>query len=149
MTQNGVPTSLVEKLLDNLKDLTKTVAELGIKQNNLQDGLDETSDKIAIAITKVAERLNTPPRHEELEKEIKKLETQLDQSSKDQKDQNELLKSVVKTIKIAASLFGLALLIAAILMTVIEKTKYSNNNQTKIENIEKSLADHLSKPQSK
>jgi cell fate (sporulation/competence/biofilm development) regulator YmcA (YheA/YmcA/DUF963 family) len=149
MTQNGVPTSLVEKLLDNLKDLTKTVAELGIKQNNLQDGLDETSDKIAIAITKVAERLNTPPRHEELEKEIKTLGTQIDQSSKEQKDQNELLKSVVKTIKIAASLFGLALLIAAILMTVIEKTKYSNNNQTKIENIEKSLADHLSKPQSK
>lgn len=149
MTQNGVPTSLVEKLLDNLKDLTKTVAELGIKQNNLQDGLDETSDKIALAITKVAERLNTPPRHEELEKEIKSLETKIDQSSKEQKDQNELLKSVVKTIKIAASLFGLALLIAAILMTVVEKTKYSNTNQTKIENIEKSLSDHITKPQSK
>jgi hypothetical protein len=149
MSQNGVPTSLVEKLLDNLKDLTKTVAELGIKQNNLQDGLDETSNKIGIAILAVAERLNTPPRHEELSKEIKSLGAQLDQFSKEQKDQNELLKSVVKTIKIAASLFGLALLIAAILITVVEKSKYSNTTQTKIESMEKNFSDHIAKPQSK
>lgn len=149
MTQNGVPTSLVEKLLDNLKDLTKTVAELGIKQNNLQDSLDETSDKIGIAIIAVAERLNTPPRHEELSKEIKSLETKLDSFHEGNKNQNELLKSTIKTIKIAASLFGLALLIAAILITVVEKSKYSNTTQTKIESMEKNFSDHIAKPQSK
>lgn len=143
MTQNGVPTSLVEKLLDNLRELTKNVAEITVKQNNLQDSMDETTDKIAIAITKVAERLNTPPRHEELEKEIKALETKLDSYSKSEQSQDDLLKSVIKTIKIAATLFGLALLISAIIVTVVEKTKYSSTNQTKIESIEKDLSKHL------
>lgn len=156
MAQNGVPTSLVEKLLDNLRDLTKGVSEVTIKQNNLQDSIDETTDKIADALTKVADRLNTPPRHEELEKEIKELNVILKNYEKAEEEQTDLLKSVIKTIKIAAGLFGLALLIAAILITVVEKTKYSTlntkieqvspiENKQKIEKLEKDLSEHLDK----
>jgi len=148
MTQNGVPTTIVEKLIDNLKDLTKNITEITVKQNSLQDSMDETADKFATALTKVAERLNTPPRHEELEKQIKSLETKLDTYEKHEQEQNELLKSVIKTIKIAAGLFSLALLVAAIVVTVVEKTKYSSISSTKIENIEKQLQDHVQqKPQ--
>jgi hypothetical protein len=151
MTTNGVPTSLVEKFLDNLKDLTKNVAETSVKQNALQDSIDETSDKFALALTKVAERLNTPPRHEELEKQLKTVETKLDEYKKEEEKQTELLKTVIKTIKIAAGLFGLALLISAILITVVEKTKAYPSDQKQIEQIEnikelqKTLKEHIEK----
>jgi len=152
MTANGVPTSLVEKLLDNLKDLTKNVAESNVKQNLLQDSVDQTSDKIAVALTKVAERLNTPPRHEELENQIKGIDTKLVDLTKTETIQTELLKSVVKTIKIAASLFGLAILISAILISVVEKTRFSTaekqifeNQQSTIERLQKDLYEHQKK----
>lgn len=143
MTINGVPTTIVEKLLDNLKELTRNVSEVSIKTDSIQDSIDESAEKVAAALTKVAERLNTPPRHEELEKEIKELDKKLDSYEKVEQEQTELLKSVIKTIKIASSLFGLAILIAAILMTVVEKTKYSNIHDQKIELIEKTVQDHM------
>jgi peptidoglycan hydrolase CwlO-like protein len=152
MTANGVPTSLVEKLLDNLKDLTKNVAESNVKQNLLQDSMDQTSDKIAGALTKVAERLNSPPRHEELENHIKGLDTKLIDLTKIEAVQADLLKSVIKTIKIAASLFGLAILISAILISVVEKTRFSTvekqvfeNQQSMIERLQKDIYEHQKK----
>lgn len=144
-TVNGVPTAIVEKLLDNLRDLTYNVSQLNIKQETTQDTLVETSEKIAVALTKVAERLNSPPRHEELEKQLKAIDDKMLAYQKVEEEQTDLLKSTIKTIKIAAGLFGIALLIAAILVTVIEKTKTSSSTDLgpKIELLEKKMDQHI------
>jgi hypothetical protein len=54
--------------------------------------------------------------------------------------------SFIKTIKIAASLFAIVLLISAIFVTVIDKTKFSFSTHDKIESVEKGLSDHIQKP---
>lgn len=119
--RNGVPTSIVEKLLDNLKDIAAKLHVYEEHVDHLEDSMYDQLEKIANAIGAVGTRLNTPPRHEELVVKLDELKKGVEEVKLHQEDQNSRLKSVIKTIKIALTLFSGAVLIAGLIVGISDK----------------------------
>ena len=103
---DSVPTSVVEKLITTVVELTKQVTSM---PHTISSSMSNDIDKVTTALTKVADRMNMPPRNEELEALLKELKITTSNT-------NQAIKSTMRTIKIITGLFGLAILVANIVM---------------------------------
>lgn len=131
---NGVPITIVEKLLDNVKDLASKMSDSSHKTEQLEDSFYNQLEKVANAISTVGTRLNTPPRHEEIIEKLVDVSKKIEENTKEQQEQNKRLGGVIKTIKIAAALFGTAILLASLLINLNEKFSTDlTNDQARIE----------------
>jgi len=106
MAENNVPISIVEKLISTTIELTKQVTNMPY---TITQSMESDIDKVGLALSKIADNLNTPPRNEELEASLDEIKIIVNEIK-------DSIRGVLKTIKIAASLFGLAILIASIVM---------------------------------
>jgi hypothetical protein len=129
-TGNGVPTVVVEKILDTMKEVATSMKNTDVKMDQVEESFYKNLEKVAEAMTDLGTKFNTPPRHQEIIEKLEAVKTELDQVSKLQQEKTDLLKSVIRTIKIGAALFSLAVLIGSIFLGVVEITK--NRSETGI-----------------
>jgi len=118
---DSVPTSVVEKLITTVVELTKQVTSM---PHTISSSMSNDIDKVTTALTKVADRMNMPPRNEELEALLKELKITTSNT-------NQAIKSTMRTIKIITGLFGLAILVASIVMyfgNVVDNRVPHNDN---------------------
>lgn len=132
--RDGVPTSIVEKLLDNLKDIATKLHIYEEHVDHLEDSMYDQLEKVATAIGSVGTKLNTPPRHEELMEKLIKVSEKIDEGNATQKTQITKLSNVVNTIRVAATVFGLAIIIASIVMAA--GNYFVNKNTNIVQQIE-------------
>jgi hypothetical protein len=141
---NGVPTIVVEKILDTMKDVASSMKNTDTKMDQLEESFYKNLEKVADAMSDVGTKLNTPPRHIELSEKIDSLKTIVQQGIKFQEEKNQLLTNVIRTIKIGAALFGAAILVGSIFLGVVELTKKPDVTVIeKIERIEQNLNKHI------
>jgi len=120
---------VVELFVANINESTKTV---------IRD-----LDKISTSLDDLNKQSNTPPRNKELEDDHKTLNEGIASILLSINDIKESVNSMIKTIKIAVSLFGLAVLIGSLIMTFggIKSSVPTKNQQViieqRLENIEK------------
>jgi|WetSurSiteA1Bulk_404760.scaffolds.fasta_scaffold01494_12 hypothetical protein len=122
-TSNGVPTVVVEKILDTMKEVATSMKNTDSKMDQVEDAFYKNLEKVAEAMTDLGTKLTTPPRHQEIIEKLEVVKTEVEQVQKLQIEKTDLLKSVVRTIKIGAALFSLAVLIGSIFLGVVEITK--------------------------
>jgi ABC-type hemin transport system substrate-binding protein len=136
-----VPTGIVEKLIDNIKDFANKFQTYETHVDHLEDSFYAQLEKVASAIHEVGTRLNTPPRHEELEKKLDDVLKNVEEVKQKQSAQNDRLKNVIRAIKIALSLFGGAVLLAGLVVGISEKLSRDalTKDQVKIEERVKQL----------
>lgn len=151
MADQGVPITIVEKIIEGVKEVAAETKTTDLKIDNLEDAFYKNLDKVADGLTGIATRLNTPPRHEEIIEAIKEVKKQTEETKEQITSQNDHLNSVLKTIKIGVALFGTAILIASIIVAISSHviTKDTTNLETKIEKIEKNLQEHVQKSEIK
>lgn len=144
-TGNGVPTVVVEKILDTMKDVASSMKNTDIKMDQLEESFYKNLEKVADGMAEVGNKLNTPPRHIELAEKLDNLKIIVEKSVKTQEEKNQLLSNVIRTIKIGSALFGLAVLIGSIFLGVVELTKKPSEQVVieKIEKIEQNLNKHI------
>jgi len=103
MSENGNSVlKVVELFVDSINESTKTV---------IRD-----LDKIDTSLDDLNKQANTPPRHKELEDGHKGLDEKLDALTEAVDFMKGSVKSMIKTVVIAASLFGAAILIGTLVM---------------------------------
>ena len=148
MADQGVPVTIVEKIIEGVKEVASEARITDAKIDTLEDAFYKNLEKVADGLTAVGTRLNTPPRHEEIIDAIKEIKTEVSESKKIISSQKDHLDSVLKTIKIGASIFGTAILLASIIVGI--SSHFVKKDQavieTKIESIEKVLQEHTQKP---
>ncbi len=77
MSENDrVPTKIVELLIANINELSKQVQRMPEKSAKDVEILTK-------AITKIIDKLNTPPRHEELDEKLDGIEIKIDKNDED------------------------------------------------------------------
>lgn len=110
---NGyVPVSLFKELLSKVLEVIQKLPS--------NESISKDFDNVAEVITEVANTLNTPPRNIELDGGIKGIDELLKQIDNKLDILKDLLKGVIRSIKIAATIFGIAILIATSVITIFK-----------------------------
>jgi len=90
---------VVEKFIDNMNKSSK----------NVTDSVTNNMHRIEDSVSSINEKMNTPPRHEELNDKLRSIESKMDIISK-------TIDGTMRTIRVVASVITLAILIATIVM---------------------------------
>ncbi len=111
MAENGDNIlKVVNLFVDNINESTKVTAKV----------LEQIDDRVEDLNTK----MSTPPRHEELDKSHEDMNKLLTLTNSKLDDIEDVVKSGIRTIKIVAGVFSIAILIAVSVVT------YYNSKQT-------------------
>jgi len=76
---------------------------------NVTDSVTNNMHRIEDSVSSINEKMNTPPRHEELNDKLRSIESKMDIISK-------TIDGTMRTIRVVASVITLAILIATIVM---------------------------------
>ncbi len=121
---------VVELFVDNINESTKTVTK--------------DLDKIDDSISNLDEKMSTPPRHQELEEDHKDLDIKVTSVLESLVSIEDAIKNGIRTIKIVAGVFSIAILIAASVITYFNTAKPAEN-KIQIEQIMKNQTEILQK----
>ena len=121
---------VVELFVDNINEANKNVTKDLDKINNSIDDLDT--------------KMNTPPRHQELEADHEDLDKKVTSIISSLGGIEDTVKNGIRTIKIVAGMFGISVLIAASVITYFNTVK-PTENKIQIEQIMKNQTEILHK----
>lgn len=121
---------VVELFVDNINESTKTVTK--------------DLDKINDSIDDLSEKMSTPPRHQELEKDHKDLDKKITLILESLSSIEDAVKNGIRTIKIAAGVFSIAIFIAVSVITYFNTAKPAEN-KIQIEQIMENQTEILQK----
>ncbi len=99
------------------------------------DGIDTSTinlNRIDESLTELNKSMSLPPRHQELEKDHKNLDTKVTLITESLVGIEDAVKNGIRTIKIVAGVFGIAILIAASVITYFNTKQINIPKQTSI-----------------
>jgi len=125
MGENG------DKILDVVKLFVDNI-------NESANASAKDREKMLNELDKIKTKINTPPRTEELSAQIGTVESKVDNLSETLAVTNQLIKSMITTVRVAAALLGIAVILAA---GIVEFGKIRNDRD--MVRIEKTLDKYL------
>jgi hypothetical protein len=125
MGENGDSVlKVVQLFIDNINESTKSTSK--------------ELDKLSVQVVSVKDKINTPPRHEELSSQIQEVKDKTGAIITSLTTINGSIKTMITTVRVAAGVLALAVLFAG---GIIQYGKYVENK--KIIRIEQKVDQHL------
>lgn len=115
----GVPEKIVEKMIDHINVLSTNVNA----QAQSTHALTKEMDTLADSLSKVLDKLATPPRHEEIYSKMTEIEVNVETVTKNQIGLVNIVKSIIKEIRIYFIAIAVASLITGTVLTIYNYTK--------------------------
>jgi hypothetical protein len=125
---------VVELFIDNINESTKTSTQ----------GMDRIETKVE----SIRNKVNTPPRNEELSKDIADIDKKLDTAILDMTELKTAIKLMINTVRVAVVVLGLSAIVSSAVVYFGNKSlvnQLSNQQNTELIGLKKSIEDSKGK----